>query len=327
MIRQIILSLCALIVASALAWRIIHTAPPVPKKEEAEKKEAAEKKGGDADKDADEGGPKVKLTETQRKNANLGIEEAASAKVKKMLPLFGKIAANEEHIAHVMPRFPGVVKAVKKRLGDKIEQGEILAVVESNESLRTYNITSEIAGTVIQKDVSLGEFVKDDKAIFTVADLSTVWVDLNVYRQDFALLHDGLPVWVRPEESAALIETTLAYLSPFGAESTQTMLARVVIPNPKGDLRPGLFVTAQVMTGEVDAPVTVKVGALQTLGEATVVFVENGDVFEARTVELGERDNELVEVLSGLLPGDKYVAGNSFILKAELKKNEAKDSD
>ena len=327
MIRQIILSLCALIVASALAWRIIHTAPPVPKKEEAEKKEAAEKKGGDADKDADEGGPKVKLTETQRKNANLGIEEAASAKVKKMLPLFGKIAANEEHIAHVMPRFPGVVKAVKKRLGDKIEQGEILAVVESNESLRTYNITSEIAGTVIQKDVSLGEFVKDDKAIFTVADLSTVWVDLNVYRQDFAQLHAGLPVWVRPEESAALIETTLAYLSPFGAESTQTMLARVVIPNPKGDLRPGLFVTAQVMTGEVDAPVTVKVGALQTLGETTVVFVENGDVFEARTVELGERDNELVEVLSGLLPGDKYVAGNSFILKAELKKNEAKDSD
>ena len=70
----------------------------------------------------------------------------------------------------ISPPFPGVVKAVKKRLGDKIEQGEILAVVESNESLRTYNITSEIAGTVIQKDVSLGEFVKDDKAILTVAD-------------------------------------------------------------------------------------------------------------------------------------------------------------
>ena len=325
MTRQFILSICALIVASALAWRIVHTAPSGPK---GEASEAAEKKpDADKDKDSDEGGPKVKLTEAQRKNAHLGMAEAAPAKVKKMLPVFGKVAANEEHLSHVVPRFPGVAKAVKKRLGDKVEKGEVLATVESNESLRTYDIASEIAGTVIQKDVTVGEFVKDEKAIFVIADLSTVWVDLNVYRQDFPLLREGLPVWVRPDESDALIESTIAYLSPFGAESTQTMLARVVLPNPKGELRPGLFITAQVATSEVDAPVTVKVGALQTWKEKTVVFVDLGEAFEAREVELGERDNDLVEILSGLLPGDKYVAENSFNLKAELGKSEAADND
>ena len=328
MIRQIILSLCALIIASAIAWRIIHTAPSTPKGEASEQKEGAEKKAGaDKDKDSDEGGPKVKLTEAQRKNAHLGMAEAGPAKVKKMLPVFGKVAANEEHLSHVVPRFPGVVKTVKKRLGDKAEKGEVLASVESNESLRTYDIVSEITGTVIQKDVTVGEFVKDEKAIFIVADLSTVWVDLNVYRQDFPLLREGLPVWVKPDESDVLIESTLAYLSPFGAESTQTMLARIVLPNPKGELRPGLFVTAKVATGEVDAPVTVSVSALQTWKEKTIVFVDLGEVFDAREVELGERDNERVEILSGLLPGDKCVVENSFILKAELGKSEAADND
>jgi cobalt-zinc-cadmium efflux system membrane fusion protein len=330
--RQIVLGLCALIIACAMAWRIVHISAPAGKDDTGEAKEAAEKKepedkDKDKGKDQDEGSPKVKLTEAQKKNAHLGMAEAGPAKVKKMLPLFGKIVADEDHLSHVVPRFPGVTKAVKKRLGDKVEKGEVLATIESNESLRNYDLVAEIGGTVIQKDVTVGEFVKDDKAIFIVADLSTVWVDLNVYRQDFALLHEGLPVWVKLDAASQPIEGPLAYLSPFGAESTQTMLARVVLSNPKGELRPGLFVTAQVATGEIDAPVTVKVSALQTWKDKPVVFVDVGDGFEAREVELGERDNDVVEVLSGLLPGDQYVAENSFNLKSELGKGEGGDSD
>ncbi len=295
-----------------------------PKADAAEKGDADAKKKPDHD---EEGGTKVKFTEEQRKAAQLGSATAGPMKLKQMLPLYGKITTNEERTAHVMPRFPGVVKSVKKRLGDKVEKGEVLATVESNESLRTYELISEIAGTVIEKDASLGEFVRDEKAIFVIADLSTVWVDLNVYRQDFALLHEGLPVLVKPDEGAEPIASTFAYLSPFGAENTQTMLARVVIPNPKGDLRAGLFVTAQAITGEVDAPVTVKLGALQTLKDKTVVFVEEGDSFEAREVELGARDNENVEIISGVLPGEKYIAENSFIVKSQLLKSQMVDED
>ena len=270
---------------------------------------------------------KVTLTEAQRKNAQLGMGIAGPRKIKKVLPLFGRVEANEEHMERVVPRFPGVVRAVNKRLGDKVEKGELLATVESNESLRTYEIVSEIAGTVIQKELTVGEFVRDDKAIFVIADLSTVWADLSVYRQDFALLREGLQVRVQPDEGTEPIWGTIAYLSPFGAEGTQTMLARAVVPNPKGDLKPGLFVNAQAVTGEVDAPVAVKLSALQTIKDKTVVFVKEGNVYEAREIEPGEQDGEFLEIISGLLPGDEYVAENSFILKAEIEKSEAKDID
>ena len=313
------LILISIILAAAVfgGWKIIHTKPPAPKGEHAEE--------GHGEQGHEEHGKEghVELSAAARKNANLKIEEAGPAKIKTLLPLYGKIASNEETLAHVQPRFPGVVKEVRKRLGDKVGKGDVLAVVESNESLRTYEIKSEVAGTVIQKDVTLGEFVKNEDTIYTIADLTAVWVDLAVFREDFKKLKVGQPVEIHPGAGEEAIQDKVAYISPFGTEGTQSMLARCVVPNPQGDLRPGLFATAEIVTGEIEAPVAVKLAAIQTLKEKTVVFVEEGDAFEAREVELGARDNAFVEVLSGLLPGDKYVSENSFILKAELGKAEA----
>ena len=308
-----------LAVAAFGAMKILHTKPPAPKGEAAEEKEK-----GEAGEEHE--APKVKLSAEARKNANLKLAEAEPAKVKTLLPLYGKIAANEEALAHVQPRFPGIVKEVRKRLGDRVDKGDVLAVVESNDSLRPYDIKSEVSGTIIEKRISLGQFVKNEDTIFTIADLSSVWVDLSVFRQDFARLQTGQAVWIHPGDDAESIETKIAYISPFGTEGTQTMLARCIVPNAKGDLRPGLFVTAEVATGETDAPVTVKLAALQTWKDKPVVFVEDGEVFAAREVELGAKDTERVEILSGLLPGDKYVSDNSFVLKAELGKGAA-DND
>ena len=317
------LILIPIIIAAAVfgGWKIINTKPPAPKGEHAEEGR------GHGEQGHEEHGKEghVELSAAARKNANLKIEEAGPAKIKTLLPLYGKIASNEETLAHVQPRFPGVVKEVRKRLGDKVGKGDVLAVVESNESLRTYEIKSEVAGTVIQKDVTLGEFVKNEDTIYTIADLTAVWVDLAVFREDFKKLKVGQPVEIHPGAGEEAIQDKVAYISPFGTEGTQSMLARCVVPNPDGDLRPGLFATAEIVTGEIEAPVAVKLAAIQTLKEKTVVFVEEGDAFEAREVELGARDNAFVEVLSGLLPGDKYVSENSFILKAELGKAEAED--
>ncbi len=315
--KQVIFIPIIVAVAALGATKILHTKPPAPKGEAAEEKEKGEEHEA----------PKVKLSAAARKNANLKIEEAEAAKVKTLLPLYGKLAANEEALAHVQPRFPGIVKEVRKRLGDHVEKGDVLAVVESNDSLRPYEIKSEMGGTVIKKEIALGEFAKNEDTIFAIADLTTVWVDLSVFRQDFARLETGQTVWIHPGDDAESIETKIAYISPFGTEGTQTMLARCIVPNAKGDLRPGLFVTAEVATGETDAPVTVKLAALQTWKDKPVVFVEDGEVFAAREVELGAKDTERVEILSGLLPGDKYVSENSFILKAELGKGEAADND
>jgi cobalt-zinc-cadmium efflux system membrane fusion protein len=329
------LILIPIVVALAVfaGWKILDINPVAPTGEH--EKEGEHGHEGKKHRDGgheDEGDPgheghgeagRAELTPEKRKNAGIVVEEAGPAKIKTALSLYGKISANQERMAHVVARFPGVVKEVRKRLGDPVAKGEVLAMIESNDSLRTYGVTSELAGTVIAKDATRGEVVTNDNTIFTVADLSTVWVDLNVFRQDFELLKEGQSVQIVHSDHKKPIDAKIDYISPFGAETTQTMLARCVIPNPDGHLRPGLFVTAEVVTGEVEAPVTVKGGAIQTLEDKTVVFVEEGDAFEAREVELGTQDRERVQIVAGILPGDKYVALNSFIIKAEIGKGEA----
>lgn len=320
---QIITIIVLLCGAMFVGSKILKIKPPAPADEHGHGGGGHEEGGHDEHGHGHGKEGHVELSPAARKNANLTIEEAGSAKLQMLLPLYGKIASNEETMAHVQPRFPGVVKEVRKRIGDKVEKGDLLAVVESNDSLRSYDIKSEVTGTVIQKDITLGEFVKNEDTIYTIADLSTVWVDLAVFREDFAKLKVAQAVEIHPGAGEEAIQNKVAYISPFGTEGSQTMLARCVVPNPNGDLRPGLFVTAEISTGETEAPVAVKLAAIQTLKDKTVVFVEEGDHFEAREVELGVKDNERVEILSGLLPGDKYVSANSFILKAELGKAEA----
>ncbi|MEO7434259.1 MAG: efflux RND transporter periplasmic adaptor subunit [Candidatus Binatia bacterium] len=118
-------------------------------------------------------------------------------------------------------------------------------------------------------------------------------------------------------------EGRIIYLSPFGAESTQTLLARVEIVNAAGDWRPGLFATAEIVVEEVRVPVAVRASALQTFRDWDVVFLNDGAVFQVAPLELGRRDPEWVEVVDGLRGGERYAAENSFIVKADVGKSGA----
>jgi cobalt-zinc-cadmium efflux system membrane fusion protein len=150
-----------------------------------------------------------------------------------------------------------------------------------------------------------------------------VWVDLDVYRRDFGRLRAGQAVRIDTGDGAAPVETTLAYLSPIGSVNTQTLLARAVLPNPDGSWRPGLFVTGEVEVASVEVPVAVSEAALQRLRDWDVVFLAEDGVFEAQPVELGRRDDSHVEIVGGLVPGQRYAAAGSFVLKAEAGKSGA----
>ena len=267
---------------------------------------------------------RVDLNAKKLENANLDVELAGPAKIKATLQLYGKITLNEDSVTSVSPRYPGVARAVYKRLGDQVGKGEVLAMIESNDSLRNYQVTSEISGTIIKKEVAVGEVVRDDRPIFTVADLRTVWVDLSVFPQDFMRVKEGQVVEIKYIDNKA-IGGKITYIAPFGSENTQSLLARAVVQNSDGLLRPGLFVTAELQVEEINAPVAVRPAAIQTVNEKTVVFVAEGAAFEAREVNLGTRDDSYVEVVSGLNVGEHYVAGNSFLLKAELGKGQVQD--
>jgi membrane fusion protein, heavy metal efflux system len=270
---------------------------------------------------------RVELDEKKTENAHFEVEVAGPAKIKTVVRLYGKIAMNEDAVANVSPRFPGLVKSVSVRLGDRVEKGQVLAVVESNDSLRNYQVTSEIAGTIIKKEVTIGEVVRDDKPIFTVADLNTVWIDFSVFTQDFERVKQGQIVRITYAANVKPITGKISYIAPIGSENTQSLLARAVAANSEGLLRPGLFVMGDLETDEVEVPIAVRPAAIQTLNEKTAIFVMEGKAFEAREVKLGARDDSNVQVLSGLNAGDRYVAANSFLLKAELGKGQSPDQD
>jgi cobalt-zinc-cadmium efflux system membrane fusion protein len=266
---------------------------------------------------------RVTLDSEQLAAGGIALREAGSATIRERVALNGRIAANEDALAHVMPRFPGIVRSVHARLGERVEKGARLAVVESNESLHPYELRAPLSGSVIRKDVVAGEFVPTDRVLFEIADLNTVWADLDVYRRDFGRLQVGQAVAIDAGDGSPPESSTLAYLAPVGALNTQTLLARAVLPNPDGAWRPGMFVTAQVEVAAAEVPVAVELGALQRLRDRDVVFVSVGNVFEAQPVELGRRDATHVEVLSGIAPGQAYAASGSFLLKAEAGKSGA----
>jgi len=260
----------------------------------------------------------IQLSDEALKKAEIIIETAGPAVLKKTIKLNGKIGPDEDHTAQINPRFPGIVKAVAKRLGDEVKSGDTLAVIESNESLQPYEVKAQIDGTIIKKDIALGEFVDTSKTIFIVADLKTVWVDFSAYRNDADDLRVGQKVFILTSESGDVIDSTISYISPVGAENTQTTLARVVVANPNGQLRPGLFVAGEVVLGEEPVPLAVKAHALQTIDEKPTVFVKTGKGFEPREVTTGKHDDEFVQIKAGIAAGEKYAADNSFRLKSEM---------
>ncbi len=275
-------------------------------------------------------GREVEFDAVRFKNARLVLEKAGPQELQPKLTLNGIIAPNEERVVQVTPRFPGVVRSIHKRLGSPVKKGDTLVTIESDESLKRYSVTASIDGTVIARRVGLGEHVDRDDKLMVIADLSTVWVDFRVYPRDFKKLKLNQEVEIITLDGAPPIKTRIAYISPIGMADTQSMLARAVVKNPNGTLRPGLFVTGRVLLGKQKAYVAVRNEAIQYLDGKPVVFVEQkakkGHHFVAKEVELGIRDSQYTEILFGVLPGQTYVAGNSFILKAELSKGQAAHS-
>ena len=268
----------------------------------------------------------VVLSDAKVAAAEIELAKAAPGVLRDSLLLNGMVQPNQESLVQVTPRFPGIVREVRKRIGDHVQKGEVLAIVESNQSLTPYELKAALAGTVIDRQTTLGEYVSEQKPAFVIADLSTVWVDFSVYRRDLTRVHVGDQVLIDPADGGPAIEAKVSYLSPVGSSDTQSALARAVVPNSEQRLRPGLFITGRLTLSAKQVAVAVKSSALQTLENRTVVFVRNGEKFEARDVEIGERDSEFVEITFGVLEGDVYAAKNSFIVKAELGKG-APDND
>ena len=198
-----------------------------------------------------------------------------------------------------------------------------LGTSTSSGSLGRLELRAPFDGMVVEKHIALGEAVKEDANVFTLTDLSSVWAELSVAARDLQQVRVGEQVVVRAGASDATANGVIAYVGSFIGEQTRTAPARVVLPNPQGAWRPGLFVTVEILTGEKASPVTVASSALQTVDDTPVVFLKVPGGFAPQPVQTGRSDGKRIEILKGLQPGAAYAAAGSFVIKSEQGKSSA----
>jgi len=246
---------------------------------------------------------------------------AGPGTIRETVKLYGNIVPDPRRLRRVAGRFPGVVVAVDKDVGDTVAKGERLASIEANDSLRRYAVTSPINGVVTERMVEPGEMA-GNKPLLTVADYEEVWAELQVFPGHAQRVQVGQPVVVGANGDLQA-KAEISYRAPRAAGDGQSTVARAVLGNAQGNWTPGHFVQATVETAQRQVPMVVERRALQTFRDWDVVFIKVGEAYQVRPLELGAGDGEYVEVVSGLKPGERYVVDNSYLIKADIEKSGA----
>ena len=203
--------------------------------------------------------------------------------------------------------------------------GVILNNNANSSSLNRFELRAPYDGLVVERNLSIGEAVKEDTPIFTISDLSTVWAEVHIPAKDLPYVRMGDKVTLRATAFDAQTTGTVAFIGALVGELTRMAKARIVLANPQGAWRPGLFVSVEVKAAEVRVPIAIETDALQTLGTQQVVFVRTETGFKAHPVTIGLNDGKHVEVVEGLAAGARYAAKGSYILKSELSKLTTED--
>ena len=188
----------------------------------------------------------------------------------------------------------------------------------------TATVPAPIDGVVTERGANVGLNVDTATKLFTIVDLSTVWIVANVYEKDFSLVRVGSEVALTTSARAELtLRGRVAYIDPQVSADTRTAKARIEVPNPSGELRLGMYADVVVAGASGTSTPRVPRSAVQNVGDRTVVYLANPKEpgkFIEREVRLGQSSGEQVEVVSGVKPGDVVVTEGSFFVRAERER-------
>ncbi len=320
--KLILIRLPFLLILAALAFYVAGCS------ERAEVSEPVQQKVHDHE-EAEEvhAGDTVIMQDAVLKEFDIETAVAGPGILKTYVYLPGEVVIPPGNLAHVHPRFPGIVKAVYKQTGEFVKEGETLAVIESNQSLTDYTLKSQINGVVTEMHLVKGEMVDDESHGYLIADLTKVWVYLKIYQKDLPFVRAGQEVFISAGPGFPGVSSVIDYISPLIDEGTRTGRARVVLNNKNYRWKPGLFVTGRIVTARKRVDILIPKTAVEIMDDKPVVFIRREDRFFPVQVRLGMENDETYEVLQGLTAGEQYVSSHAFVLKAELQKNEFGEGD
>ncbi|MBS0537831.1 MAG: efflux RND transporter periplasmic adaptor subunit [Proteobacteria bacterium] len=204
---------------------------------------------------------------------------------------------------------------------------EVPIVVPPGSSPALLSVVAPLSGTVVERAAVLGEYAQAYQSMFTVADLSTVWVETNLYDRDFGEVVVGAAATVSvsayPNQR---FSGTVTYIGNILDKDTRTAMARVEIANPGNRLKPGVFADVTIDKAARAVALRVPESALILLQGQMTAFVARGEGFESVPVEIGGRNSGMVTVKSGLEVGDEVVVHGAYALKARLLKSQIGDA-
>jgi len=346
----------------------------------------------------------IKLSPAQIAALRIEVAPVGPGTLSRTVRVPGNVTMDPDRIGHVPAKVIGTVVELRKRLGDVVQKGEVVAYLESREvadaksefltaganlelqttlfererslfekkisaeqqflraenafslsklrhdlarqklsaldvdeaeiaelpkqpvaNLRRCALRSPIAGRVIERRVDLGAPVGGDqqeKEIYVVADLSSVWVELVASAPDLALLKEGDGITIEDSARAKATGKTI-FISPMVSKETRTTRVIVSLDNADGRWRPGSFVGASLPIDQRSVPLLLPRSSIQTVDGKLTAFVQVPEGFEARAVQAGAMTEDAVEVIGGLKPGEIVAVLNTFVLKSDLGKAKA----
>jgi cobalt-zinc-cadmium efflux system membrane fusion protein len=285
------------------------------------KREAHEEEHEEEHKVGTHGGALVELSDEVVRTAGIAVDSVGPSRIGVVVELPGEIKLDAEQSVEVRPSYPGRILRLHAGLGAFVRKGQPLVAIYSNESLSEYTIEAPMTGTVVARPVNPGAAVEPGSVMYTLADLSSVWLDFPIYVRYLGSIHKGQTVLVRAEENPGTSATgTISYIGPMLDVDTRTTFGRVVLPNADRRWQPGRLVTASVVLERVTVTMAVPEEAIVREGSGAAVFRATPQGFELQPVTPGRSDGVMTEILSGLEPGARVATRNAFLLKAELEK-------
>src|ERR1700719_1462299 len=367
----------------------------------------AEQRKPKGDAEAREEHASIRLTDDQIEAAGIELAAVQDGTLSRRIVVPGTIVPHADRIARVSVKLSATVTELRKKLGDTVAKGEVIAVLESRQvasakseylaarlnsdlqknlyerdkilwdrhvmaeqlvlksrgaaaqakvnldiarqklfalglteneltalpdepetALRRQEVRAPISGRVVDRKVDLGAAVGRDNLeteLFTVADLDRVWVELAVGPTNLQAVAEGQTVSIAAHGLSKRAVGKIVFISPIVDRDTHSARVVVEIANPDGNWRPGSLVHAAVAIEERSVALAVPVSAIQTIDKMRVLFVRTSEGFEKRRVMLGDGDDRLFEVLSGVRDGETIAVSNTFALKAEFLKSLAED--
>ena len=264
----------------------------------------------------------TKINASAAKDGGIEIETVGPQSISDIREVEGVVQLDPAATSEIRAQFPGKVMQVTKAVGDYVKKGQLLARIESSESLQIYPVYSPVSGVVAERNANVGN-VAYDQPIYVITDPSSTSVVFNIFPRDLGTIRPGQKIIIETLDGKPVADSVLGGYLAEGNVAAGTAQVRASLPNRDGRWRPGIALHGRVMVNAVTVPLAVRTEALQPFRDFTVVYANFGEVYEVRMLELGRKSSEWTEVLGGIKPGTKYAAKGSFLIRQDIEKSGA----